>query len=367
MRNRREKTLSNGRATGALILGLSLIVTGCASSPAPGSNSANPSAPVTQPTDSPPTAEFSVNGYTLLAVGTRGEEKGVYKSTNATEWTFVAGYPEGINQLSSATVIPSTADKAAIRFDNEITTEASGWSTVEESSYRYVYNDLKVRPGAFADGRWWHLGAGGVWASDDAINWENTFEQTEEYVAFRLGTAAEGSLPKGDLVGNGRLMIIPEVGKIGGPHLLRANVEWEDLTVPVWTSSNGLDWERRATSIVGEAPAESADGAAGNSYLWDGKRWLWLVNNMLYAAPDAGGDLVFEKVSDVIAEGQTPTSALTSAGDFLLATANFDGLKRDDAGRALNGAVIVSTDGGQTWSLHETDVFLLSVLALPHR
>lgn len=311
---------------------------------------------------SSPAADGSDAGDRIVyGVGMSGGEWGVYSSADGVAWESVGSFPSG---FEPGVLAPgATEDIAVYSLGDRVVTAESGWTDLGESAYSYNNKDWAVTPRAYASGSWW-IGAVGVWSSDDGVTWKHVRDKFEDLNAFRDGRAAEGALPLGTIYGNGNLMLVPQSVERSTSSIVRPDDSWEQMTAPVWTSEDGVQWTRRDVEISGEPPVDDASDLETDHYTWDGSRWLWQANDALYAADDTGGTLVFEYVSDIGADGETGRTPIAAAGDLLIAPATDAEPESDENGFAVGGTVLVSGDGGATWTLEEIDVFLMSVEAI---
>lgn len=345
---RRSRLLVVGGVVAALLL------TGCGSSEPPAEEPNTLLPAQEEPVEDTSAPMVDTQGRVIYSIAKSGDEWGVYASGNGIEWELLAALPEGAAQLGSGT----TADAVAY-YDETVLSASAGWQPVGTSSYSFNGGTWDVYPVAYADGSWWSLEAGGLWKSADAMAWELSYDLVDEWQNFRDGVAPDGALPKGEIYGNGELMLIPRTAQRSATSILPPTDLWDEPTLPVWLSADGTTWERHEVEIVGDAPGQVAQDIFQDHYLWDGARWLWLADDVLYAAEDTGDKLVFEKVGEIVADGETPRGTVAAAGDLLVAPATEIARDYDSA-----GTVLVSVDGGRSWDVHETDVYLSAVLGV---
>lgn len=340
---------------GGLVAGLFL--TGCSGAEPPAEEPEVPSPVQEEPVEAAPESTVDTQGRVIYGVAKSGDDWGVYASSDGIDWELLAALPEDFNgstQLGSG----STSNAVAYYSETVLSTTAD-WQPVGTSTYSFNGGMWEVHPVAYADGSWWSLEAGGLWTSADAMTWELSYDVVDEWQNFRDGVELDGALPKGELYGNGELMLIPRTAQRSLTSILPPTDLWEESTLSVWLSSDGETWERHEVEISGEAPGEVAQDIFQERYLWDGARWLWVADDVLYAAEDTGDTLVFEQVGEIAADGETPRGTPAAAGDLLVVPAtevagDYDG----------GGAVLVSVDGGQSWGVHEVDIYLASVLGV---
>lgn len=345
-------------------LAAALLLTGC-SAPAPAEEAGGSSTAQGEPTEQVAVSEPEMNDRIIYGIASDAGEWGLYSSKDGIDWEIVAPLPDDFDGRTS--LGPGTVADSVVYYDGKevsVLSAASDWESVGTSSYSYNSGTWSVKPRAYAAEAWWSFEAGGLWTSMDAMTWELSYDQVDEFQNFRDGVAADDALPNGELYGNGQLLLIPHTAQRGTTSLLRPVDMWDELTLPVWVSTDGQSWERHETEVAGDAPGEVAGDLQRDHYLWDGARWLWQADDALYAAEDTGDKLVFELVSEITAGGETPTAEIAAAGDLIVVPATNANPKTNDSGSIVGGTVLVSTDGGQTWALHETDVLVNKVATI---